>query len=42
MRRVFAVEVLECLGLPVRPPPVALPRLTTKALFEPDPDGSSA
>jgi hypothetical protein len=66
MRRVFAVDVLECprchgpmrilaaihppdtagailecLGLSARPPPVAPPRRTTAALFEPDPDWSS-
>jgi hypothetical protein len=66
MRRVFAVDVLECprchgpmrilaaihppdtagailecLGLTARPPPVAPPRRTTAALFEPDPDWSS-
>ena len=67
MRRVFAVDVLECprchgpmrilaaihppdtagailkcLGLPARPPPVAPPRRTAEARFEPDSGGSSA
>ena len=65
MRRVFAVDVLECprchgpmkilaaihppdtagailecLGLAARPPPLASPRRTATALFEPDPDWS--
>jgi hypothetical protein len=36
-----AGAILECLGPPARPPPVAPARRAAAPLFEPDPDRSS-